>query len=44
MESVTPVPRAEGETLRDCSAEIVQVSMSSVCAVIGCWVGGGTEL
>jgi hypothetical protein len=47
IERVTPVPRAEGETLRDCSADTVQASMSSAAeegvAAAPCWDGGGTE-
>jgi hypothetical protein len=48
MESVTPVPTAVVETLRDWSAETVQASMSTPEAVPAaapdCWEGGGTAL
>lgn len=43
MERVTPVPRAEGDTLRDCRADTVQASISIAELVAGCWEGGGTE-
>jgi hypothetical protein len=41
MERVAPVPRTEGEMLRDCRAVAVQASISTV-ACAGCWEGGGT--
>ncbi len=48
MERVAPVPRAEGEMLRDWRAETVHASISmevvEVAVVAGCWEGGGTEL
>jgi hypothetical protein len=44
MESVTPVPTAVVETLRDWSAETAQASISTPDAVPGCWDGGGTAL
>lgn len=45
IESVTPVPRADGDTLRDCKAETVHDSISTPAgAAWGCWDGGGTEL
>lgn len=40
---MTPVPRAEGDTLRDCSADTVQASMSTAPVELGCWEGGGTD-
>jgi len=43
MERVTPVPRADGDTLRDCRAETVQVSILIADSGAGCWSGGGTE-
>lgn len=47
MESVTPVPRAVGEMLRDSRAEMVQASMSmdeADLVAADCWLGGGTLL
>jgi hypothetical protein len=47
MERVAPVPRAEGEMLRDWRAETVHASISmeveAACVGCGCWDGGGTE-
>jgi hypothetical protein len=43
---VTPVSRADGETLRDSKADTAQVSMSTAAVVVGaagCCDGGGTE-
>ena len=38
------MPRAEGETVSDCSADMVRVSMSTAEEEdMGCWEGGGTE-
>ena len=42
MESVTPVPRAEGDMLSDSRAETVQASMS-IEGPAACWEGGGTD-
>ena len=50
MERDAPVPRAEGEMLRDWRAETVHASIwmdeveVEACVGAGWWDGGGTEL
>lgn len=43
MESVTPVPRAVGETLSDSKADTVQASISGPAKPEACCAGGGTD-
>lgn len=43
IESVTPVPRAVGETLSDSRADTVQASMSGPGKPEACCEGGGTD-
>jgi hypothetical protein len=47
MEREAPVPRAEGEMLRDCRADETvhaSISMEEVEGIAcGCWDGGRTE-